>query len=178
MYAAHAFALSFKDNLLRRQVDTWASTLTCTSDQFCSTWRTGPNHTPRMRTGLSLQQKGPGRVSLPVQALIRKYLLLSKLKIAPSILSYSATAFFTAFRSRRRDTKTVISSANPETLAVRGSAKRTPRRARFAYSSRSLWSRGSKARTKRWQRKPGRTDRSRTNASRSPAPLSEGCGTS
>ena len=35
----------------------------CMYDQFCSSWRSGPNHTPRMRTGPSLQLKCLGRVS-------------------------------------------------------------------------------------------------------------------
>ena len=62
-----------------------------------------------MRTGPSLQQKGPGRVSLALQALSRKRSLLSKLTLAPAIRSYSPTAFFIASISRRRDTKTDIS---------------------------------------------------------------------
>ena len=91
--------------------------------------------------GPSIHRKGPGRVSLPLQAPSRKPSLLSKLTLAPAIRSYSPTAFFTAFISRRRDTKTVISSSNAETLAVRGPAKGTPRRAGFVSSSLSLRSR-------------------------------------
>ena len=147
MYTAHTPALPFKDNLLGSQVPTLAFTLACTFDQFHSIWRSGPNHTPRMRTGPSLLWKSPGRVSLPAQAPSRKPSLFSKLTLASAIRSYPATAFFTASMSRRRDTKTVISSANAETLAVRGPAKGTPRRAGFASSSQSLRSRGSKART-------------------------------
>ena len=60
-----------------------------------------------------------------------------------SCYSYSATAFFTAIIARQRDTKTVISSANVEILAVRG----PPRKVGFSPSSLSLRSRGSKART-------------------------------
>ena len=113
-----------------------------------------------MRTGRSLQCKGPGRVSLPLQAPSRKPSLLSKLTLAPAIRSYSPTALFTAFISRRRDTKTVISSTNAETLAVRGPAKGTPRRAGFAPSSLSLRSRGPKARTlRRGDRGAARPDR-------------------
>ena len=134
---AHAFVLPFKDNLLESQVPTCAFTLACTSDQFHSSWRSGPNHTARMRMGPSLQRKGPGRVSLPLQAQSRKPSLLSQLTLAPAI------RLFTAFISRRRDTNTVISSANAETLVVKG----TPRRAGFFPSSLSLRSRGSKART-------------------------------
>ena len=139
-------AISFKDNLLGSQVPTWASTLACTSDSSLQL-EVDPNHTPRMWTGLSLQRKGSGRVSLPLPAPSRKPSLFSILTCAPAIRSYSATAFFTAFISRRRDTKTVISSENAETLAVRGPAKGTPRRAGFASSSLSLRRRGSKART-------------------------------
>ena len=40
--------------------------------------------------------KGPGRVSLPLQAPSSKPLLLSKLTLALAIRSYSPTAFFTA----------------------------------------------------------------------------------
>ena len=59
--------LPFKDNLLESQIPTWAFTLACTSNQFRSSWMLGPNHTSRMRMDLSLQWKGPGRVSLPLQ---------------------------------------------------------------------------------------------------------------
>ena len=112
-----------------------------------------------MRTGPSLQRKGPGRVLLPLQAPSRKPSLLSKLTLTPAIRSYSPTAFFTAFISRRRDIKTVISSANAETLAVRGPVKGTPRRAGFVPSSRSLRSRGSKARTEKWRQEAALPDR-------------------
>ena len=61
-------ALPFKDNLLVSQIPTWAFTLACTSDQFRSNWMSGPNHTLRMRTGPSYKPKGPGRVSLHLQA--------------------------------------------------------------------------------------------------------------
>ena len=125
MYVVHTFTLSFKDNFLWSQVATWASTLACTSDQFCSSWRSGPNHTLRMWMDSSLLLKGPGRASLPDQALNRKPLLLSKLTLAPAIHSYLATAFFTAFMSRWQDTKTMISLVNVETHAVRGPTKET-----------------------------------------------------
>ena len=163
---AHASALPFKDNLFESQIPTWEFTLACTSDQFRSSWRSDPNHTPRMRTGPPLQRKGPGRVSLPLQAPKRKPSLLSKLTLAPAIRSYTPTAFFTAFISRRRDTKTVISSANAETLAERGPAKGTLRRAGFVPSSLSLRSKGSKARTlRRGDRgQPCQTERSIANA--------------
>ena len=119
-----------------------------------------------MRTVPSLQRKGPGRVLLPLQAPIRKPSLLSKLTLAPAIRSYSPTAFFTAFISRRRDTKTVISSANAETLAVRGPAKGTPRWAGFVPSSLSLRSKGSKVKTyrRRDRGQPCRTERLIANA--------------
>ena len=144
---AHASALPFKDNLLESQIPTWAFTLACTSDQFRSSWRSGPNHTPRMRMGPSLQRKGPGRVLLPIQAPSRKPSLLSKLTLAPAIRSYSTTASFTASISWRRDTKTVTSSANVETLAARRPTNRIPRSAGLAPSSLSLRRRGSNART-------------------------------
>ena len=72
-----------------------------------------------------------------------------KIDLGSAVLSYSATTFFTAFMSRQRNTRTVISSANTETFAVRGPAKRIPCRNGFAPSSLSLWSRGSRARTQR-----------------------------
>ena len=147
MYMVHASALPFKNKFLENQIPTWTFALACTSDQFCSSWRSGPNHTPRMRTGPSPQQKGPGRVSQSLQAPSYKPSLLSKLTSTPAIRSYSLTTFFTAFISRQWDTKTVISSVNAETLAVRGPVKGTPRRAGFVSSSLSLRRRGSKART-------------------------------
>ena len=116
--------------------------------------------------GPSLQRKGPGRVSLPLQAPSRKPSLLSKLPLASAIRSYSPTAFFTAFISRRRDTEIVLSSANAETLAVRGPAKGTPHRAGFS-SSPLAYGTGAQ---KRWHReeetrgKPCRTERSIANA--------------
>ena len=63
-YTAHASALPFKDNLLESQIPTREFTLACTSDQFRSSWRSGPNYTPRMQTGPSLQRK----VLIPLQA--------------------------------------------------------------------------------------------------------------
>ena len=166
MYTAHPSALLSKDNLFRSQVPTRAFTLACTSDQFRSSCRSGPNHTPRMRTGPSLQRKGSGRVSLPVQAPSRKPLLLSKLTFAPAIRLCPVTAFYTASMSRRRDTKTMMSSANAKTLAKRGPAKGTPRRAGFAPSSLSLRSRSSKGRTYRRGDRghPCQTNRSIANA--------------
>ena len=123
MYIAYTSALPFKDNPLRSQVPTWAFTLACTFGQFRYSRRSGPTRTPRMLTSPLLQRRGPDRLLLPVQAPSRKTSLLSKLTLAPTIRSYPATAFFTASMSRRRDTKTVISSANPETSAVRGPTK-------------------------------------------------------
>ena len=146
-YTAHPSALTFKDNLLESQIPTWAFTLACTSDQFRSSWRSDPNHAQRMRMDPSLQRKGPGIVLLPLQAPSRKPSLLSKLTLPPAIRSYSTTASFTAFISRRRETKTVMSSENAETLAVRGPAKGTPRRARLVPSSLGLRRKGSNART-------------------------------
>ena len=145
MYTAHSSALPFKDNRFRSQATTYASTLARISDQLRSSWRPGPNHTPRMRTGLSLQRKGPGWGTLPLQAPNRKPSLLSKLTLAPATFSYLATAFYTANMSRRLDTKTMISSANAEILAR--TLCKIPRRAGRAPPSLSLRSRGSGART-------------------------------
>ena len=147
MYTAHTSALPFKDNRLRSQATNRASTLARTSNQFRSSWRPGPNHTPRMQTGPSLQRKGPGRGTLPLQAPNRKPSLLSKLTLAPATFSYLATASFTATISRRLDTKTVISSANAEIFARTLPLSKIPRRAGRAPLSLSLRSRGSKART-------------------------------
>ena len=85
MYTPHTSTLAFKDNPLGSRVPTWASMLVCTSDQFHSSCKSGSNHTPRMRTGSSLQQKGLGRVSLPTQAPSHKPSLLSKLTLVPAI---------------------------------------------------------------------------------------------
>ena len=147
MYTAHTSALPFKDNCLQNQAPTWASTLARTSNQFRSSWRSGPNHTPRMRTAPSIQQKGPGREPPLLQAPNRKPSLLSKLTLAPATFLYLSTAFFTANMSRWLDTKTVISSAYMEILAWTLPAKEIPHRAGCVLSSLSLWSRGSKART-------------------------------
>ena len=99
---------------------------------------------------------------------IRKPLLLSKLILAPTLCSYLATAFFTAFMSKQLDTKKVISSANVDTFSERGSPREIPHRAGLASSSLSLRSRGSKARTYRKgdRGQPCRTERSITKASK------------
>ena len=128
MYTAHTSSLPFKDNRLRNQVPTWASTLARTSNQFHFSWRSGSNHTPRMRMGPLLQRKGPPLFQAPN----RKPSLLSKLTLAPATFSYLLTAFFIANMSRRLDTKTVISSAYAEILAWTLPAKRIPHRARCA----------------------------------------------
>ena len=119
-----------------------------------------------MRTGLSLQWKGSGRGTPLLQAPNHKLSLLSKLILAPAIWSYLATAFFTTFMSRWRDTKTLISSAYADSFAERGSAKRMPHRAGLAFSSLSLRSRNSKVRTyRRGDRgQPCQTDCSITKA--------------
>ena len=147
MCTAHTSTLPFKDNRLRSQATTRASTLARTSNQFCYSWRPGPNHGPRMWMGPSLQQKGPGRGTLPLQAPNHKPSLLLKLTLAPASFSYLATASFTATMSRRQDTKTVISSANAEILARMLRLSKIPRRAGPAPLSLSHRSRGSKART-------------------------------
>ena len=143
MYMVHTPALPFKDKRLRSQVPTCTSTLALTSNQFRPIWRPGLNYIPRMRTRLSLQQKSLGRRMPLLQVPSCRPSLLSKLILAPVTSSYLLTAFFTAFMSDRRNTKTVISSAYAETQP----AKRTLRRARFAVPSLGLRSRGSEART-------------------------------
>ena len=95
MYSAHTDHLPFKEKYLRSQVTTFEATLACTSDQFCSSWRPGPNHTARILMGLSLQQKGPDRGTPPLHAPNHKPSLLSKLILSSAICSYIATAFFT-----------------------------------------------------------------------------------
>ena len=177
MYRAHNSALSFKRKLLGSQIPTWSSILAYTSNQFRSSWKSSPNHTPKLQTGLSLQRKCPGRVSLLVQVPSRKTLLLSKLTFAPAIRSYSATAFFIVSISRWLDTNTVISSTNTETLYVRGPAKGIPRRAGFAPSGapkqrhREDKTGGKSAGPTTWSWTP-------LNAFRLHAPLPEGCDTS
>ena len=135
MYMVHTSAWPFKDKRFQRQVPTCTSTLAHTSNQFHSSQRLGLNHTPRMQTGLSLQQKGPARGTPPLQAPSHRPSLLSKLILAPATSSYLLTAFFTAFMSNRQDTKTVISSAYAETFILTQPAKSTPRRAGFAIPS-------------------------------------------
>ena len=147
MYTAHTNALPFIDNRLRNQVPTRASTIAYTSNQLRSSWGPGPNHTPKMQRGLSLQWKGLGRGTLPLQALNCKTSLLPKLILTLVTFSYLSNAFFTASMSIRWDTKNVISSAYAETFALTRPAKGTPRRAGLALSSLSLRSRGSKTRT-------------------------------
>ena len=131
----HTSALPFKVNRLRSQATTCTSTFVRSSNQFHSSWRPGPNHTPRMWTGPSLQRKGPGRRTLPLQALNCKPSLLSKLTLAPATFSYLATAYFTANMSQRLKTKTVISSANTEIFARTLLVSKILRRARPSLSS-------------------------------------------
>ena len=102
-YTAYTSTLPFKDNRLRSQVPNWTSTLACTSDQFRSSWRPGPNHTLWMQMVPSYQWKGPGWGTSLLQAPNHRLSLLSKKILAPAICSYLATAFFPAFMSRRRD---------------------------------------------------------------------------
>ena len=92
-----------------------------------------------MRTGPSLQRKDPDRGTPHLQTPNCNPSLLSKLILAPAIWTYFATAFFTSFMSKRRDAKTVISSAYADTFVLKG----IPRRAGLAFSSLSLRSRGS-----------------------------------
>ena len=130
---------------LRSQVPTWASILACTSDPFRSSWRPGLNHTPRMWTGPSLQPKSPDKGMPPLQASNRRASLLSKFILAPAML-VPCDRLLHSLMSKRRDAKTVISSAYAETFAVRGLVKGFPRRAGFLPSFLSLRCRGFKAR--------------------------------
>ena len=141
MYTAHTSTLPFKDKRPRSLVPICVSILANTSYQFRSSWKPGPNHTPRMQTDLSLQRKGPGREMPPLQAPKHRPSLLSKLILAPATSSYLSTAFFTAFMSDRWDT-----SVYAETFALRRPEKGTQRRTGFAAPSLSLRSKGSKVR--------------------------------
>ena len=143
MYTVHTSTFPFKDNHLR----IWVSTLVCLSDHFRSSWRLGQNRTPRMQTVPSLQWKGLGRRTPPLQTPSRTSSLLSKLIFVLAICSYLATAFFKVSIPRQWDTMTGISSAHADTFAQRGSAERMLRRTRLAFSSLSQRSRGSKAKT-------------------------------
>ena len=137
MYAAHTSTLPFKDNLLRSKATTCDSTLARTSNQFRSSGRPGPNHTPER----------PWKGDAPPQAPNRKPSVLSKLTFVHATFSYLSTAIFTAIMSRRLDTNTVMSSANAEILARTLPVSKIPRRAGQAPSSLSFRSRGSKAKT-------------------------------
>ena len=145
MYTTHTSSLSFKDNCLWSQVPTCAFTLACISDQFCSSWGLGLNYTLKMQIGLSV--KDPGGGTPHHQAPNRRPSLLSKLILAPASSSYLSTAFFTVNMSSWWDTKAVISSPYTETFTLTWLAKGTPCRTGLAFSSLSLWSRGSKVRT-------------------------------
>ena len=147
MYTAHTSAKPFKDKHLRSQVLTCTSTLTHTSNQFHSSWRSSLNHPLRMQTGSSLQQKGPGKGTPPLQITICRPSLLSKLILAPATLLYLSTIFFTAFMSSQWDAKTVISLAYAKTFALRQPAKEIPGRAGIAIQFVSLQNRSSKTRT-------------------------------
>ena len=157
MYPVHTSALPLKDNHLRSQAATCASTLARTSNQFRSSWRPGP----RMQMDPSLQRKGLGRDTPPIQAPNSKPSLLSKLTLAPANFSYFSTAIFTATMSSWRDTNSVMSSANAEICDRMLPIREIPYRAGRVLSSLNLRSRGSKARTLRRgdKEQPCRTDR-------------------
>ena len=70
--------------------------------------------------------KRPWQGNTTLQSTSRKPLLLSKLILASAICSYLVTAFFTAFISKSRDRKTVITLAYVDTFAERGQAKGMP----------------------------------------------------
>ena len=124
----HAPALPFKNKRLRSQVTTYVSTFVSTCDQFRFSWMSGPNHTPRMRIGPSLQRKGPGRWTPPLQAPSRGPSLLSKLTLTPTTSSYFTTTFFTALMSEQRDKKLWYHGRKRPTRGI-------PIRVEFAFSS-------------------------------------------
>ena len=165
MYKAYTSALPFKDKLLRSQVPTWVSTLACTSDQFHSSWRPGPNHTRGCRQVHNSSGKALAGERHPFRHLAtnlrsnQNWLLLS--------LRTSQPPSSQPFMFKRRDTKTVISSAYAETFAVSGPTKGIPCNAALASSSLNLRSRGSKARILRKgdRGQPCQTDCSITKAS-------------
>ena len=142
-YTVQTSALPFKDKCIWSQL----ATFICTSDKFHYCWRFCSNPTPRMRTVSSLQLKGSGRWTPPLQAPNRRPLHLPKSTLAPATCSYFATPFFTAAMSEQRDTNTVISWAKAKTLALTRPTAGTLIRAGFAFSSLRLRSSGSKART-------------------------------
>ena len=128
----HGAYLPFKDKHLRSQVPSCAFTFSRTSNQFRSSRRPGPNHTPRMQMDLLHQQKGAGRGTPSLLAPNCRPSLLLKFILAPAICSYLMIAFLTASMSERQDTKTVISSAYKETFARWSPTKGIPRRAGFS----------------------------------------------
>ena len=131
MYTVHTSALPFKDNLLESQVPTWALTFACTSDQFRSSCNSGPNHTPRMRTGPSLQREGSWKGIATRPGTEPQTFAFVKIDLGTC---YSFILGI-ASMSKRQDIKTVISSASAKTFAVRGPAKGLPCRVGFDPSS-------------------------------------------
>ena len=116
-----------------------------------------------MRTGPSLKRKGtwksiatPPSTEPQTFAFVKIDLGSCNLLVLASCLLHSL--YIQAAGYKNCD----ISSANAETLAVRGPAKGTPRRAGFVVLSLSLRSRGSRARTQRRgaNGQPCRTERS------------------
>ena len=137
---------SFRTTAFEARYSPVLLTFARTSDQFRSSWRPGPNHTPSMQIGQSIKRKGPGRGVPPLPAPNLRPFLLSKFILAPTVCSYLKITLFTTSMSKRWDTKTMIWLVYVQTFPHWSPTKGTPRRARFAPLSLCLQSRGSKAR--------------------------------
>ena len=117
-YTGHAWVHPFKDNHFWAQICTCAATFASTSDKFRSNCRSGPNYSPRMRTGPSHQQKGSERGVPLYQGPSCNPLLFFRFILASEINSYLTRASFTATMTSQLDTNTVTSSEKADTLAV------------------------------------------------------------
>ena len=122
-------ALIFKENLLGSQVPTWASTLACTSDQFRSSLRLGPKDADESFTpveGLSQGITTSPSTELQTFAFVKIDLGSSYSFVLSNRSLHSLYIQATGYKDR-------ISSANAETLALRGLTKGTLRRTGLAY---------------------------------------------
>ena len=129
MYTAPTFSLPYKDERLRNQAPTCASTL----DPYFQPMSLQLEVWSKLHTvdadGSVTPTEGPWEGHHPLQAPNCKPSLLSKLNWAPDNSSYILTAFLTANMSSRLDTKTVMSSAYAEIITRTLPLKETPRRA-------------------------------------------------
>ena len=140
MYTAHTSALPFKDNRLRFYLSPYFQPISLQLEA-------GPEPHPEEADGFDNPAEGPWKEDAPLQAPNCKPSLLSKLTLSTATFSYLSIATFTAIMFRRWDTKTVMSSAYAEIFARTLPVSVIPRRAGQIFSSLSLRSRGSKART-------------------------------